>query len=71
MNKQEHTKKATRNNGFLLQVPKVRLQLTKSCFRSMVVKFYNSLTAEHNQAKCTCDSGLSGLDNKVFLNCTL
>ena len=23
--------KTTRNNGFLLQVPKVRLQLTKSC----------------------------------------
>ena len=35
--------KTARSNGFLLQVPKVRLQFIKSCFRSMGVKFYNSL----------------------------
>ena len=27
--------KTARSNGFLLQVPKVRLQFIKSCFRSM------------------------------------
>ena len=31
--------KSTRNNGFFLQVSKVRLQLTESCFRSIGVKF--------------------------------
>ena len=39
--------KTARNNGFLLQVSKVGLQLTKSCFRSMSVKFYNNLLTEH------------------------
>ena len=47
--------KSTRNNGFLLQVPKVRLQLTKSCFRLKGVKFYNSLPVKHRQAACTGD----------------
>ena len=47
--------KSTRNNGFLLQVHKVHLQLTKSCFRSMGVKFYNSLPIEHRQAECIGD----------------
>ena len=45
--------KSSRNNGFLLQIPKERLQLTKSCFRSMGVKFYNSFLIEHRQAECT------------------
>ena len=45
--------KTTRNNGFLWQVREVRLQLAKSCFRSMSVRFYNSLPTEHHQAKCT------------------
>ena len=48
-------KKSTRNNGFLLQVPKVRLQLTMSCFRSMGVKFYNNLPMEHRQVESTKD----------------
>ena len=39
--------KTARNNGFLFQVSKVCLQVTKSCFRSMSVKFYNSLLIEH------------------------
>ena len=47
--------KSTRNNGFLLQVPKVRLQLTKSCFRLKGVKFYNSLPVKHPQPECTGD----------------
>ena len=47
--------KSTRNNGFLLQVPKVPHQLTKSCFHSMGVKFYNSLPIEHRQAECIGD----------------
>ena len=47
--------KSTRNNGFLLQIHKVHLQLTKSCFHSMGVNFYNSLPIEHRQAECTGD----------------
>lgn len=41
----------TRNNGLMLQVPKVRLQLAKFGFRSMGVKFYNELPIEHRQAE--------------------
>ena len=33
----------TRNNGFMLEVPKVKLQVAKSSFRSMNVKIYNDL----------------------------
>ena len=48
--------KTMRNNGFLLQVPKVHLQLTKSCAKCEVgAKFYNSLPIEHRQAECTGD----------------
>ena len=49
-------KKTTRNNGFLLQVPK----LTKSCFRAMGVKFYNSLPIEHRQAEFLYFIGFTG-----------
>ena len=35
--------RTTRNHGFLLQIPKVKLQLAKSGFRSMGVKIYNDL----------------------------
>jgi hypothetical protein len=41
----------TRNNGFLLQVPRVRLQLAKFGFRSMGVKIYNKLPIEHRQTE--------------------
>ena len=56
--------KTTRNNGFLLQVPKVRLQLTKPCLRSVDVKFYNSLPIEHRQVECT--EGFRNLLTKYF-----
>ena len=61
--------KTTRDNGFLLQVPKVRLQLSKSCFRSVGVKFYNSLPIEHRQVECT--RNFRDLVTKYFLNCKL
>ena len=48
-------KKTMRNNGFLLRVPKIRLQLTKSCFCSMDMKYYNILPIEHCQVECTGD----------------
>ena len=44
-----HHQRSTRNNGFLLQVPKVKLQLAKSGFRSMGVKIYNDLPIEYRQ----------------------
>ena len=53
-------KKTARNNGFSFQVPKMRLQLTKSCFRSMGVKFYNSLPIEHRQAEFLYFIGFTG-----------
>ena len=33
----------------------LRYVFTKSYFYAMGVKFYNSLTTEHHQAKCTGD----------------
>ena len=57
-------KKSTRNNGFLLQIHKVHLQLTKSCFHSMGVNFYNSLPIEHRQAECTGD--IRGFLKSIF-----
>ena len=40
--KSENMKKEVKKNGFLLQVSKGCLQLTKSCFCSVGVKFYNN-----------------------------
>ena len=39
--KMRNHRHATRNNEFMLQTPKVKLQLTKSGFCSMGVKIYN------------------------------
>ena len=39
----------TRNNGFMLEVPKVKLQVAKSSFRSMGVKIYNDLPIQSRQ----------------------
>ena len=39
----------TRNNGFMLEVPKVKLQVAKSSFRSMGVKIYNDLPIKSRQ----------------------
>ena len=41
--------KSTRNNGFILEIPLVKLQLTKSMFRSMGVTIYNDLPLSHRQ----------------------
>jgi hypothetical protein len=38
--------KATRNNGALLCIPKVKLKLAKSVFFSMGVKIFNTLPNE-------------------------
>ena len=57
--------KFTRNNGFLFQIHKIHLQLTKSCFHSMGVKFYNSLPIEHRQAECTGD--IKGFLKSIFI----
>ena len=45
-------KQNTRNNGFMLEVPKVKLQVVKSSFRSMGVKIYNDLPIQN----CRTDS---------------
>ena len=39
----------TRNNGFMLEVPKVKLQVAKSSFRSMGVKICNDLPIQNHQ----------------------
>ena len=39
----------TANNGFMLEVPKVRLQVAKSSFRSMGVRVYNDLAIQIRQ----------------------
>ena len=39
----------TRNNGFTLEVPEVKLQVAKSNFRSMGVKIYNDLPIQSRQ----------------------
>ena len=45
---------ATRNNGYLLQIPKVKLQVRKGFF-SMGVKNFNSLPIEIRQASSYLD----------------
>ena len=39
----------TRNNGFMLEVPKVKLQVAKSSFRLMGVKIYKDLPIQSRQ----------------------
>ena len=39
----------TRNIGFMLDVPKVKLQVAKSSFRSMGVKIYKDLPIQSRQ----------------------
>ena len=39
----------TRNNGFMLEVPKVKVQVAKSSFRPMGVKIYNDLPIQSRQ----------------------
>ena len=39
----------TRNNGYKLEIPLVKLKLTKSLFRSMGVTIYNNLLIEHRK----------------------
>ena len=39
----------TRNNGFMLEVPKVKLQVAKSSFRPMGAKIYNDLPIQSRQ----------------------
>ena len=39
----------TRNNGIMLEVPKVKLQVAKSSFRSMGVNIYNNLPIQSPQ----------------------
>ena len=39
----------TKNNGFMLEVPKVKLQVAKSSFRSMGAKNYNDLPIQSRQ----------------------
>ena len=39
----------TRNNGFMLKVPKVKLQVAKPSFRSLGVKIYNDLPIQSRQ----------------------
>ena len=46
---------ATRNNGYLLQIPKVKLQFAKAGFFSMGVKSFNSLPIEIRQANSYLD----------------
>jgi hypothetical protein len=46
-----NNQKVTRNSGFLLKVPKVKLELAKCSFYFMGVKLYNSLPIEIRQAK--------------------
>ena len=46
---------ATRNNGYLLQIPKVKLQFAKAGFFSMSVKSFNSLPIEIRQANSYLD----------------
>ena len=43
--------KVTRNNNFLLKVPKVKLEFAKRSFYFMGVQLYNSLPIEIRQAK--------------------
>ena len=40
---------STRNNGFMLEVPKVKLQVAKFSFRSMGVNIYNNLPIQSRQ----------------------
>ena len=47
--------KTTRNNGYMLCIPKVKLQFAKSGFFSMGVKIYNSLPVEIRQTDCLID----------------
>ena len=39
----------TRNNGYKLKIPLVKLKLTKSLFRSMGVTVFNNLLIEHHK----------------------
>ena len=39
----------TRNNGYKLEIPLMKLKLTKSLFRSMGVTIYNNLLIEHRK----------------------
>ena len=41
--------KRTRSNGFTLEIPLVKLQLTKSMFRSMGVTIYNDLPISYRK----------------------
>ena len=46
---EEYKRHNARSNGFMFEVPKVKLQAAKSSFRAMGVKIYNDLPIKSRQ----------------------